>query len=224
MSGRVHTLPPSIIGLVVLLALGWGFNWPVMKVVMTEMAPLHFRTICLGVGAAGLFAIAWANRLPMRVPSGAWGRLVAIAIFNMAGWNVLAVYGIPLMDSGRASILGYTFPVWAVLLGLIFLREPLTRRRMAGMALGFLAMLLLLGDEIHAVGRSPAGALLLIAAAISWAIGTIIMKRWPVDMPTSSFSAWQLLIAGSCRYSSEHCCSSPAASRCSSFRDGRSGA
>ncbi|TMG79384.1 MAG: EamA/RhaT family transporter, partial [Betaproteobacteria bacterium] len=36
MSGRTYALPPSIIALVVLLALGWGSNWPVMKVVMTE--------------------------------------------------------------------------------------------------------------------------------------------------------------------------------------------
>ena len=55
---RPYVPPPSIIALVVLLALGWGVNWPVMKVVMAEMPPLHFRALCLAVGAAGLFAIA----------------------------------------------------------------------------------------------------------------------------------------------------------------------
>jgi drug/metabolite transporter (DMT)-like permease len=48
--------------LVVLLAVGWGVNWPIMKVVMAEMPPLHFRVLCLAVGAARLFAIARANR------------------------------------------------------------------------------------------------------------------------------------------------------------------
>lgn len=34
----------------------------------------------------------------------------------------------------------------------------------------------------------------MIAAAASWAMGTVMIKRWPVDLPTSSFTAWQLLI------------------------------
>jgi len=187
--------PPAILVLVVLLALGWGFNWPVMKVVMTEMPPLHFRTLCLVVGAAGLFGIARANNLPIRVPPGSWPRLIAITAFNVAAWNVLAVYGVTLMDSGRAAILAYTFPVWGVLLGVWMLREPVTGRRLTGVVLGFLGMLLLLGDEIQAVGRSPTGALLLIASAISWAVSTAIMKRWPVDLPTTSFTGWQMLLA-----------------------------
>jgi len=195
MSKRTAALPPSIIVLVVLLALGWGSNWPLMKVVMTEMAPLHFRVLCLIAGATGLLAIAWANRFPIRVPQGQWPRLIAIAAFNVAAWNVLAVYGVTFMESGRAAILAYTFPVWGVLLGVWFLREPLTGRRLGGVLLGLLGMLLLLGEEIRAVGRSPTGALLLIASAISWAVSTAIMKRWPVKLPTTSFTGWQMLLA-----------------------------
>src|SRR5467141_46622 len=194
-SPRTYVPPPSILTLLVLLALGWGVNWPIMKTVMTEMPPRHFRVLCLAVGAAGLFAIARANRLPIRVPSGAWPRLIAITLFNVAAWNVLAVYGVTFMESGRAAILAYTFPVRGVLLGVWVLREPVTGSRLAGVVLGVLGMLVLLGDEIHAVGRSPAGALLLIASAISWAVSTAIMKRWPVDLPTTSFTGWQMLLA-----------------------------
>src|SRR5712692_2050254 len=194
-STRSYVPPPSILALVVLLALGWGVNWPIMKMVMAEMPPLHFRVLCLGVGAAGLFAIARANRLPIRVPPGAWPRLIAITLFNVAAWNVLAVYGVTFMESGRAAILAYTFPVWGVLLGVWVLREPVIGSRLAGVVLGVLGMLVLIGDEIHAVGRSPTGALLLIASAISWAVSTAIMKRWPVDLPTTSFTGWQMLLA-----------------------------
>src|SRR6266496_1847934 len=79
-STRTYVPPSSILTLLVLLTLGWGVNWPIMKVVMAEMPPLHFRALCLAAGAAGLFAIAQANRLPIRVPSGAWPRLIAISL------------------------------------------------------------------------------------------------------------------------------------------------
>ncbi|MCZ7563691.1 MAG: EamA family transporter [Burkholderiales bacterium] len=188
--------PPHLIGLLALLTLGWGFNWPMMKLALTEMAPMHFRSWCLAAGAVGLFAIAHANRLAIRVPAGQWQRLAVIAFANMTCWNVFAIYGIPLLPSGRAAILAYTMPVWSVPLSLWLLREPLTGRRALGMALGFGGMVALLGGEIQAVGRAPLGALLLLGAAISWALGTVMIKRWPVGLPVTSFTAWQMVIGG----------------------------
>jgi drug/metabolite transporter (DMT)-like permease len=116
------------------------------------------------------------------------------ALFNICGWNIFAIYGISLMASGRAAILGYTMPIWGVLLSVWLLGEPFTRRRALGVALGLTGMLFLLGGEIQAVGRSPLGALCMLIAAFAWALGTVCMKRWPVDLPPSSFTAWQLSI------------------------------
>jgi drug/metabolite transporter (DMT)-like permease len=190
-----HTFPPHLVGLLVALTLGWGLNWPVMKVVISEMPPMHFRTICLLSCAAGLFGIARASGLRIRVPERQWPRLVAIAIVNIAGWNILAIYGVWLMASGRAAILGYTMPAWGVLFSTWLLREPFTRRQALGVTFGLGGVILLLGSEVQAVGRSPLGALCMIAAAATWAMGTVMLKRWPVNLPTSSLIAWQMLIA-----------------------------
>jgi drug/metabolite transporter (DMT)-like permease len=193
-SGTGHTLPPQLRWLLVGLTLGWGLNWPIMKVVIREMAPMHFRTMCLVGGAAGLFCVARMSGLPIRVPAGQWPRLVAIGLVNMTGWNVFAIYGVSLMASGRAAILGYTMPVWGVLLSAWLLGEPFTRRRVFGVGLGVVGMLVLMGSELQAVGRSPIGALCMISAALTWAMATVMLKRWPVDLPTSSLTAWQMLI------------------------------
>src|SRR5215203_3388413 len=53
-----HTLPRSTWALLAMLTLGWGFNWPMMKLAVNEMPVLSFRALCLTVGAAGLFTIA----------------------------------------------------------------------------------------------------------------------------------------------------------------------
>ena len=166
-----------------------------MKVVLREMAPMHFRTLCLFFGSLGLFAIARMNRLPTGIPKGQWPRTITIALFNTMGWNIFAVYGVQFMASGRAAILAYTMPVWSVLIATWLLHEPFTKRRALGCVLGGAGLLLLLGEEIQAVGRSPLGAMLMIGAAVAWAIGTIMMKRWPVSLPVSAFTAWQFLIS-----------------------------
>jgi len=190
-----HVLPPSVFGLIAALSLFWGVNWSVMKVVLSEMQPMHFRSWCLGLAAVGLFGMAWFNRLPWRVPRGSWPTLVLISIFNLGAWNVLAVYGLGMMDSGRAAILAYTMPLWAVLLGFWVMKEQITRRKLFGLALGFTGMALLLGGEIAVVGRAPLGAALMIAAAVAWAMGIVMIRRWPIDLPLISFSAWQMTIS-----------------------------
>ena len=104
-------------------------------------------------------------------------------------------YGLRLMASSRAAIIAYTFPVWSVPLSAWLLGEPLTRRRVLGLALGMGGLVLLLGEEIQAVGRSPLGAVLMFGTATCWAFGTIIAKKWPPPAPVSSFAAWMNVIA-----------------------------
>jgi drug/metabolite transporter (DMT)-like permease len=178
----------------VALTLAWGFNWPMIKLSIAGMAPMHFRTLCLVAGAAVLFSMAASRGLPWRVPRSEWRRLAIISIINITVWNVLSVYGVALMASGRASILGYTMPMWTVLLGTWVLGEPFTRRRAVGVVLGMAGMLLLLGAELQAVGRAPAGALFMIGAAVGWAIAIVLIRKWPTSLPTTSFTGWQMLI------------------------------
>lgn len=192
---QTPTLPPAAVGLVAALSLAWGFNWPVMKLVLAEMPPMYFRSWCLGLGAAGLFALAWAQRLAIRVPDGRWGALAVISMFNLAAWNVLAVYGVGMMESGRAAILAYTMPLWAIVLGVWLLKEKLTPRKLAGLILGLSGMLLLLEGQIGVVGRAPLGAALMIGAALVWAVGIVMIRRWPIGLPLVSFSAWQMAIS-----------------------------
>ena len=69
---QLQTFPLHLVWLLVGLTLGWGINWPIMKAVVVEMAPMHFRTLCLFFGAAGLFTIAHMSGLPIRIPKGQW--------------------------------------------------------------------------------------------------------------------------------------------------------
>ena len=188
-------VPRWAIPLMIALVLGWGVNWPLMKRTLAEMPPLHFRTLCLGIGSIGVFAMAYASRLRIRVPAGAWPRLVLLAVLNFLVWNVTSAYGLRLLDSGRAAILAYTMPLWSILFSVWLLRERLTGRRLAALAVGLVGMLALLGGELNVAGRSPLGASLMIVAAIGWGLGIVVMKRWPIDLPATSLTAWQMGIA-----------------------------
>jgi drug/metabolite transporter (DMT)-like permease len=182
--------------LLALLTLGWGFNWPLMKMTLAELPVWTFRGLCVASGAIGLFAIARMGGQPIRVPRRQWRRLMVISACNVTLWNLFIGYGLQMLPAGRSAILAYSMPVWAVLLSVFILHEKLTRRRLLGLVLGMAGMGLLLGGEMSVMRVSPLGSMLVLGAAIGWALGTVLMRRYPIALGTTALTAWQLLIGG----------------------------
>ena len=178
------------------LALVWGCNWTAMKVAITEIAPFTFRTLCLGLGSGILFAVLRLSGQPLAIPRKDWPRLALIALFNITFWNLLVVFGLAHIPSGRAAILAYTMPAWSIPLSVLVLGERMTGRRLLGLALGMSAMALLVGDEFTRLQGAPVGALLVLGAAVTWAIGTVLQKKFPVSAPPAAMTAWLMLIGG----------------------------
>ena len=190
-----HHIPAAVYWLVIALAILWGTSWPLMKLALVEMQPLRFRVFCFGVGGFGLLGVCLAMRAPLLVSRKAFFRIAGVALFSAVGWSLCMSYGLRMMESGRAVIIAYMFPIWSVPLSAWLLREPLTPRRIVGLLAGLAGLGLLMGDEIYAVGRSPLGALLMFGTATCWAISTILAKKWAVPVPASTFAAWVNLCA-----------------------------
>jgi drug/metabolite transporter (DMT)-like permease len=179
---------------VAVLTLVWGCNWPILKMGVTEIAPLTFRALTLPFAALGMFATAKLAGDSIRVPRALWARVVLLALFNIAGWNGLVLFGLERLPSGRSVILGFSMPVWSVLISLWLLHEPLSPRKVVGMLLGVLGMGLLLGDDVRHLERAPTAALLILGAAISWALGTVLLRKWKLPLPQNTLSGWMMLL------------------------------
>jgi drug/metabolite transporter (DMT)-like permease len=203
LSGEPDHLPRHLWWVLAALTFAWGFNWTAMKVALSEVPPWTFRSLCLGLGSAVLFAALRAAGQPLAVPKGQWRRLALLAFLNITCWNMLIAFGVALIPSGRASVLAYTMPIWAIPLSVWLLGERITPRRLAGLALGMIALALLMGESLFAMGESlfglgaaPAGSLMVLGAALSWALGTVLQKRFPVRMPLGAYTAWMMLLGG----------------------------
>jgi drug/metabolite transporter (DMT)-like permease len=189
-----HPAPAASLLLVVILSLVWGCNWPVLKLGVTGLAPLTFRAITLPFAALGLLLVARFSGESTRIPRTWWPRVAVLALFNITGWNWLILFGIEQMSAGRAAILAYTLPIWSVLFSLWLLHEPLSPRKLAGLLVGMGGMAVLLGEEILNVGRAPVGALMIIGAAVSWSLGTVLLRRWAPPTPQNTLTGWMMLI------------------------------
>ena len=188
-----HITAASLVPVAV-LTLVWGCNWPVLKMGVAELAPLTFRALTLPFAALGLLALAKLSGDSVRIPRPLWGKLALLALFNIAGWNGLVLFGVQQLPAGRSVILAFTMPIWSVLFSLVLLHEPLSKRKTAGMALGILGLGVLLGDDIRHFERTPTAALLIVGAALSWALGTVLLRKWKLPVPQNTLSGWMMLL------------------------------
>lgn len=194
--GAAQPLPRTGFVLLALLTVFWGVNWPFMKLGLTEFRPWSLRALCMVVGPVGLFVCGWLARQRLGIARGDMRAMVLASLFNTTGWHLLSAFGLSQMASGRAAIIAFTMPLWATLLAVPLLGEPLTRVKLAGLALGLAGLALLLGLEIGAVGRAPVGAAMMFGASLAWAAGSLIVKRHPWRTEAFALTAWQLVIGG----------------------------
>jgi drug/metabolite transporter (DMT)-like permease len=189
-------LPARLWWLLGALTLAWGFNWTAMKLALAEVPPWTFRSLCLGLGSAVLFIVLRLSGQSIPWPRGQWRRLWLLALLNITGWNILVAFGLTMIASGRASILGYTMPALAIPLSVWLLGERLTATKAIGLLFGLAGLALLIGEGYAAIGAAPLGTLLVLGAAACWALGAVLQKKYPVAMPAGPYTAWILLLGG----------------------------
>ena len=191
---ETRTARPETAGLVLLLAtvVGWGLNWPAMKVLLEEVPPFSIRAASAAVGVALLAAIALRCGESLAVPPRLFPRLTLAALLNVTAWMGLASFSLLWLAAGEATIVCYTMPVWASIFAWIVLGERITARRLMALGVGFAGLLVLvLGDGLDVGLAKLPGVGFALAAALLFSLGTVVTKRWPVAMPPASLVAWQ---------------------------------
>ncbi len=182
--------------LLVSITLFWGVNWPAMKLSVNEVPVWAFRTICLLVGGIGLLSICRAFGFSLRVPRAEWRPLLVAAFGNITCWHIFSALGVQHMAPGRASILAFTMPLWAAVIAALWTRVRLTGLTAAALAIGAAGLAVLVVPDWANIVSRPAGPVFMILAAISWAAGTVALKRYRFTIPTASLAGWQMLLGG----------------------------
>ena len=185
----------QLIGLVG-ITLMWGINWPMMKIALREVSPMYFRGVTMGLGAVWLlfyFRFQGMRLWPQTLRE--WRDIVLLGIPNMFLWHALSILGVMSLPSGRASILGFTMPVWTVVIGVMFMGAQFTPRIIAAVIATLAAIGLLISHEFTALQGQPMGILWMELGALSWAIGTLWMRRISFTMPVQSLTVWMMLIS-----------------------------
>jgi probable blue pigment (indigoidine) exporter len=181
--------PMLYAALVVLCTALMGSSFSVGKIGLTWISPLLLAGMRFTI-AGVLMAVATARRRQPR--QGDWLRVALIGLLQtglVMGCIFLSLRTIP---AGESSILTFTNPLLVVVLSSLFLGARYRPLQWVGVLLGLAGVVLTLGLHIQAA----AGLWLGLGAGLSWAVATLLVKRWGARFDVWVLSAYQMLIGG----------------------------
>jgi drug/metabolite transporter (DMT)-like permease len=172
-------------------------NWPVMKLALADAPGPTFVLLRL----LGTLAVMGPLLIAMRVPlvprrGERLGQLV-VGLLQIGGFLIFSILGLSILPAGRAIVLAYTMPLWAILIELWFSRDRPRGGQLVGAAVGFGGLLLFMNPGLVDWGnwRVLVGNAMLLLAAASWALGSVLYRQqaWRSSFWTQTF--WQVLVS-----------------------------
>jgi drug/metabolite transporter (DMT)-like permease len=179
----------------------WGSTYLGIRIGVETIPPALMCGIRFSI--AGVFMLLWCALSGRRLlyDARALSRMGVVGLLLLIGGNLTLAYSEQIVPSGLAALLIAIVPLWFLVLDHLLLgHHKITARGLAGLGLGIVGMIVLLWPDLRATGNlghaQLFAALTLPAASFSWALGSVLSKKWDAGEDRLSATAWQMTFAG----------------------------
>jgi len=189
----------------VLVYLFWGSTYLGIDIAVQSIPPALMCATRFSIAGVVMLAVcALTGRRILYSP-----RQIALAsvvgVLLLMGGNLTLSYAEQSVSSGLAALIVAITPLWFLVLDSLLLGDHhISARGKAGLALGMLGLLVLFYPELvskTALGRGELWASLsLIGGSFSWALGSVLSRRWQSGLDVFSSTAWQVTAAGAANF------------------------
>ncbi len=168
----------------------WGSTYLGIRIALEGFPPFLMAGVRFVIAGALLFAGLWLRGAPAPTPR-QWRSAALVGGLLLLGGNGGVVVAEQSVASGLAALGVATVPLWSALFAGAWGQWP-RRLEWAGLAVGFGGVALLnVGGGLRA---SPLGALALLVAPVSWALGSMWSRR--LDLPGGLMTSAAEMLAG----------------------------
>ncbi|WMT39523.1 DMT family transporter [Paenibacillus sp. D2_2] len=178
----------------IFLVVVWGVNWPLSKVALEYAPPVLFAGLRTLIGGVLLIVVALPSYKKLNLRRN-WPMYLFSSLLNIVLYYGLQTIGLQYLPAGLFSAIVFLQPVLLGIFSWLWLGESMYGLKMVGLFLGFLGVF-----EISAGGLaghlSITGILLALGSALSWAFGTVYMKKATERVDMFWMLASQLTIGG----------------------------
>jgi len=193
-------------GFSVILAFGlvyffWGSTYLAIDIAVERIPPPVMCGVRFLIAGGFMLALCGLKGRKILYSAPQLARMAAVGVLLLVGGNLTLAYAETHVGSGLAALIVAIVPLWFLILDTLLLGDHyLPLRGKAGLALGLVGMVVLLWPDLTTTtsfGRVQLWASLsLLGGAFSWALGSVLAKKWKSDdVDPFSATAWQMIAA-----------------------------
>jgi len=174
-----YTMNAAEWGMLILISVIWGASFFFIEVALREVGPFTLVLYRIGVAAVVVTSILYISGRHLPFDAASWRMYFALGALNNFIPFSLISWGQVRIDSGLASILNATTPMFSVIVAHFLAgEEQMTRNRIAGVLSGITGVALLVGPEaLSGLSGNLLGQLAVLGAAFSYACGGSYARR-----------------------------------------------
>ncbi|WPC42678.1 EamA family transporter [Clostridium sp. JS66] len=177
----------------------WGSTYLAIRIGVGELPPTIFAGIRFIIAGVLMFGYAAFKGLPMPKNLSEILKISIVGIFLLVGGNGGVVWAETRVSSGIASLMVATVPLFMALIeSLLPSKTKINGKGWIGLLIGFAGVAFLVLSDWHKAPVDIIGITLLIASALSWALGSVYSKGFTTSASTISNIAIQMLAGGFC--------------------------
>jgi len=184
-----------------LVYLFWGSTYLGIDIAVEHVPPALMCGTRFTIAGAFMLAFCWwRGRKIFYAPRQLW-QMAAVGVLLLLGGNLTLAYAETRVASGLAALIIAITPLWFLALDSLLLGDHhIAIRGKAGLGLGIAGLAVLLWPDLSATGALRPqlwASLSLIFASFSWALGSVLAKKWKSpEVDPFSATAWQMIAAG----------------------------
>jgi len=165
--------------LLVVAILIWGFNFSLVKWVITRISPLAFNVLRFSIASVVILLILFVKEGWESMPISDFLKMFFLGAIGHAIYQVFFIRGLSLTTAGNSSLLIATSPIWTALLSASLKKEEVNLKTWTGIVLAFLGVFLVTlgsGNRLAFGGMKTIGDALTLAAAIALSSYTVLSR------------------------------------------------
>lgn len=187
---RIDARDWSLLGLLSIL---WGGSFFFNAAALRELPPLTLVLLRVAIGAVLLLPLLRIYQIGLPKGIAGWRPFFAMALLNNVLPFSLIVVGQTFIASGLASVLNATTPLFTVAVMAAVGEERLVGRRVAGVMVGLVGVIILREPGVALLAGQGIGILLCLGAAVSYGFAALVARRWLSNSPPLGTATFQLL-------------------------------
>ena len=183
-----------------LVYLFWGSTYLAIDIAVQTIPPALMCGLRFSVAGVVMLAVCAATGRKIFYSPRQIALAAIVGLLLLMGGNLTLSYAELAVSSGLAALIVAIIPLWFLVLDSLLLGDHhISRRGKAGLFLGIVGLFVLVWPQLQAgsMGRRELWASLsLIGGSFSWALGSVLAKRWQSGMDVISSTGWQVTAAG----------------------------